>query len=81
MDEKIAVLRKNNIFDVVPIPKRRKLIDSNWVYKDKLHAVGTLEQRKARGVAEGFSEVPGTDFDEFYALVVRYESQQVCLAI
>ena len=40
-----------------------------------------MEQLKARGVVKGYSQIPGQDFDETFAPVVRYESLRLLLAI
>ena len=42
---------------------------------------GNLITRKARLVAKGFTQIPGVDFFETYASVVRYESLRMNLAI
>ena len=50
-------LLKNDTWDLVPLPKGRKLAQCKWVYLTK-HAVdGTIERYKARLVAKGFSQV------------------------
>lgn len=81
MDEEMAALRKKDTFNVVTIPKERKSIESKYVYKHKLLTDGTLEWKKAWGVAKGFSKIHGTNFEEVYAPIVWYESQWVYLAI
>src|SRR6266480_139739 len=81
MDTEIEALKRNDTYTVVPIPKGRKLVDSKWVYKTKYLADGSVEQLKARGVAKGYSQIPGQDFDETFAPVVRYESLRLLLAI
>lgn len=73
MYEEITALRKKNTFDEGPISKRRKLINSKWVYKEKIVADGTLKRQKARGFAKGLFQIPETDFGEIYAAVGRYE--------
>ena len=48
-------LLKNDTWDLVPLPKGRKLVQCKCVYQTK-HAVdGTIERYKARLVAKGFS--------------------------
>ena len=81
MNDEIKALEKNNTFDVVDKPIGRKLIDSKWVFKTKRNADGTLERFRARAVAKGFSQIPGYDFDETFAPVIRYESLRFLLAI
>jgi hypothetical protein len=81
MDEELAALRRNNTFTVVPRPAGKKIVGSKWVYKIKRLADGSVERYKARGVAQGFSQIPGEDFDEIFAPVLRYESLRLLLAL
>ena len=81
MDTEIEALKRNDTYTVVPIPKGRKLVDSKWVYRTKYLADGSVEWLKARGVVKGYFQIPGQDFDETFAPVVRYESLHLLLAI
>ncbi len=40
-----------------------------------------LNRFKARLIAQGFSQVPGTDFKETFSLIVKLESLRTLLAI
>ncbi len=81
MDEELRSLQENEVWQVVPKPPNRKIVDSKWVYKVKTDADGNLERYKARLVARGFTQVPGQDFDEIFSPVVRYDSMRLLLAI
>src|SRR5258705_702976 len=74
MEEEMDALRRNNTFDLVPRPKGRKITGCKGVYKIKRLADGSIERFKDRGVAKGYSQVQGQDFDDIFAPVVRYES-------
>lgn len=63
------------------VPKRREVICSRFVLRNKLNQDGTVEQRKARLVARGFSQLPGVDFDETFAPVVRLNSIRIVLSL
>src|SRR5205807_5391568 len=43
--------------------------------------IGTIERRKGRYCARGFNQIPGEDFEEVYAPVVRLESLRVLLSV
>jgi hypothetical protein len=81
MDEELQSLKENQVWEVVPKPTNRKIVDCKWVYKVKTDANGNLERYKARLVARGFTQVPGQDFDEIFSPVVRFDSMRLLLAI
>ena len=79
--DEMASLQENNVWDIVPRPKGRKVVNGKWVCKVKGDAEGEIERFKARYVAKGFSQVQGLDYDETFAPVVRLESLRLLLAI
>ena len=70
-----------NIFDMVPKPKGRKVVDCKWVFKTKLGPDGQVKHYKACLVAKGFSQVEGIDFNETYSHVVGYSTVRTLLAL
>lgn len=62
MVDEMAFLHKNEAWDLVELPARRKPIGSKWVFKKKTNAEGKVEKYKARLVAKGYSQVPGLEF-------------------
>jgi hypothetical protein len=82
MQEELDTLHANNTWSVVPLPNNdRNVVGSKWVFKIKRDANGNIARYKARLVAQGFSQQPGTDFDEIFAPVVRYDSLRLLLAL
>jgi len=81
MDEKLKSLTENDVRDVIPKPKGRKIVASRWVYKAKGNAPGEVEQYKARLVARVFSQILGQHYDEIFAPVVHYDSLRLSLAL
>ena len=51
-----------------------------WVFKTKLKADGSIQRLKARLTAKGFTQVPGSDFDETYASVVSWDTLRILFA-
>lgn len=62
-------------------PKEREVIGSRIVLCNKLNQDGSLERRKARIVARGFSQRPGIDFNETFAPVARISSIRIISAL
>jgi hypothetical protein len=62
---------------VTDLPAGRRAIGCKWVYKVKQDADGKITKYKARLVAQGFSQVPGVDFEETFAPVGRMTSLRI----
>src|SRR5580765_6358588 len=82
MQEEMASLKKNETWDLVPLPKGKRAIGCKWIYKKK-PAVSEKEGEKfkARLVAQGFSQQKGIDYDEIFSPVVRHTSIRAVLAL
>ena len=79
MDEEYRSLMVNNTWDLVPLPKGRKLVRCKWVYKTKYASDGTVEILKERLFAKGFSQVEGIDYNETFASIAKMNSIYVRL--
>jgi hypothetical protein len=64
MMEECQSIMKNDVWDIVPRPKGKSVVNSKCIYKIK-HAVdGSIKKPKVRFVAIGLSQVKGIDYDE-----------------
>jgi hypothetical protein len=63
------------------LPEGRSTIGCRWVFMRKYDEKGNIARHKARLVAQGFSQIPGMDFNETFAPVVRHDSLRAVLAI
>ena len=81
MDEEMDQLQKLGTFTLEPLPPDRSAIASKWVFRIKRNDFGNISRYKARLVAKGFSQIPGIDFDETFAPVVRIETIRLLLAL
>ena len=79
MDEEYRSLMENYAWDLVPLPKRRKLVRCKWIYITKYALDGIVEILKERLVAKGFSQVEGIVYNETFALVAKMNS--ICLVL
>src|SRR5258708_25869086 len=71
----------HNTWELVPLPKGRKRVGSKWVFKIKENADGSVEQYKARIVAQAFSQKPHLDYTEPFPPLPKFPSFQTTLAI
>ena len=74
-------LQTNKVWDLVELPKDRRVVGSKWVFKAKRSADGTVERHKARLVTQGYSQRYGQDYDETFSPVVRFESLRTVVAL
>jgi Reverse transcriptase (RNA-dependent DNA polymerase) len=74
--EEPEALRRCNVFKLTNLPKGRKTIGCRWVFNVKSDSC-----KKARLVAQGFSQVEGINFNKLFSPVVRFESVQLILAL
>jgi hypothetical protein len=81
MVEEMDALDKNEAWDIVELPARRKSVGSKWLFKKKFNAQDKVEKYKARLVAKGYSQVEGIDFGEIFSLVSMLTSIRFLLSI
>jgi histone deacetylase 1/2 len=55
MDEEMATLDANRTWELVPLPKGKKVIGCKWVYKVKHNSDGSISRYKARLIAKGYA--------------------------
>jgi hypothetical protein len=53
--EEYQSIMKNDVWDIVPRPEGKVVVNSKWIYKIKHVVDGSVEKYKARFVARGFS--------------------------
>jgi hypothetical protein len=80
MDEELDQIEKNDTWELVPKPKNKNVIDTKWVFRNKLNEDGQVTRNKARLVCKGYAQIEGTDFEETYSPVARMEAIRLLLA-
>lgn len=79
MQEEIASLTDQRVFDLVPLPKGKKAIGCRWTFKTKFKD-GKVEWYKARLVAKGYLQKKGIDFNKTYAPSTRAETIRLVMS-
>ena len=83
IEEEVRNLIQFQCFEVIPKAdaiRHGKLVKCKWVFKTKRKADGSIQRLKARLTAKGFTQVPGSDFDETYASVVSWDTLRILFA-
>eukprot|EP00253_Pinus_taeda_P013989 PITA_13989 len=81
MNEEYHSLLANDTWDLVPLPKERKLVRCKWVYRTKYGPDGKVDKHKARLVAKGFSQIEGIDYTETFSPVAKMNSIRLVLSL
>lgn len=77
----IKSIIKNDTWEIVNRPENERTIGSRIVLRNKFKSDGTMERRKARLVAQGFSQQPGIHFNETFAPVARLSSIRILTSL
>lgn len=81
MENEIQTLKTNQTWKVVDLPKGKKAIGCEWVYKIKFKSDGSLKRFKARLVAKGFNQKHGIDYEETFSSVIKMPTIRCMLVI
>lgn len=82
MVKDIKSLKKNETWDLIQLPRGKRVIGCKWVYKKKPTVTEKEREKfKARLVLKGYSQRKGIDYDEIFSLFVRYTYIKAVLAL
>jgi hypothetical protein len=56
MIEEYTSIMRNDVWDIVSRPDGKSFVSSNWIYKIKHVAYGSIENFKVKSMARGFSQ-------------------------
>ena len=74
-------MKDNDVWDLVELPKRKKLIGCKWVFKTKRDSKGNVERYKARLVAKGFTQTEDIEYKETFSPFFMKNSFRIIMAL
>ena len=81
MDEEIDAIERNETWELIVFPHKKKVIGVKWVYKTKCNVEGKIDRHKARLVVKGNKQRYDKYYEETYTPVARMETMCVVIAI
>jgi hypothetical protein len=81
MNEEYHSLMENDTWDLVPLPKGRKIVKCKWVYRTKYALDGSVDRHKAQLVSKVFSQVEGIGYNETFAPIDKMNSIYLVLSL
>ncbi|OAE20919.1 hypothetical protein AXG93_3256s1660 [Marchantia polymorpha subsp. ruderalis] len=81
MQEEYDLLMANGMWELSTLSESRKSVGCKWVFGTKHNALGNIIRYKARLVAKVYFQVAEVDFDDIFALVAKFITIRIILAI
>ncbi|GJV16207.1 retrovirus-related pol polyprotein from transposon TNT 1-94 [Tanacetum coccineum] len=80
IQDELLQFKLQKVWTLVDLPYGKRAIGTKWVYKNKKGNRGIVVRKKARLVAQGYTQEEGIDYDEVFAPVARIEAIRLFLA-
>lgn len=80
MQEKLNPFKRNVVWNLVPKPPQKNIIQTKWVCKNKLNEHGKVVRNKAKFIAQGYNQQEGIDFSKTLAPFARLEVIKILLS-
>jgi hypothetical protein len=74
MDEELDQVEKNQIWELVPIPKDKNVVGTKWIFKNKLNESVDIINKKSILVCKVNSQVEDIDFEDTFSPIERLEA-------
>ncbi|RVW82223.1 Retrovirus-related Pol polyprotein from transposon RE2 [Vitis vinifera] len=81
MHEEIRALEENGTWTLEPLPKGKRALGSQWVYRTKYFSNGDIERLKSRLVVLGNHQEAGIDYHKTFSPVAKMTTVRAFLAI
>lgn len=81
INEELRALSKNQTWQIMKLPKGKKLVGCKWVFTIKYNSDETVNKFKAHLVAKGYSQIEGIDSYETFAPVAKLNTIRILLSL
>jgi hypothetical protein len=80
MDEELDHIEENKTWELVPRPRYKNVINTKWVFINKLNEYGHVTRNKTRFLCKGYAQVECIDFEEMFSPVSIMEAIRLILS-
>ena len=80
MEEKLNQFQRNNVWILVERPLENSVIETKWIFRNKLDKHEIIIRNEVRLVTQGYTQEEGIDYDEIFAPIARLETIRILLA-
>jgi Reverse transcriptase (RNA-dependent DNA polymerase) len=81
MIEEFGVLDKNKTWELISLPRGKKVVRCKWVFIMKQSPEGKVERYKAQLVTKGYNQIYGIDHDETFAPVAKMSTARTLISL
>ena len=78
--KRLRKLKGKKTWTLVPRPKEKNVIDTKWVFINKMNKDGKVSRNNARLVCTDYSQEEGIDYGETFTPIAKLEGVRTLLA-
>ena len=71
MKEEMETMAKNQVWDLIELPKGVYVVGCKWVFKTKRDSIGNIKRYKISLVAKCFTQKESIDYHETFSLISK----------